>query len=94
MLLVAAPPLPFEPKQTECSVFFRQVARAREREGGRNGLCFRFQLEDQGMGVDGSERNAEVQWGKEREGERSRQTKRKEKEKEGKFSRPREGITG
>ena len=46
------------------------------------------------MGVDGSERNAEVQWGKEREGGRGRQTKRKEKEKEGKFSRPREGITG
>lgn len=43
--------LPFEPKQTECSVFFAKWP-GREREGGRNGLCFRFQLEDQGwMGV-------------------------------------------
>lgn len=83
VLLVAAPPLPFEPKQTECSVFFRQVARAREREGGRNGLCFRFQLEDQGMGVDGSERNAEVQWGKEREREREGQTNEKKGKRKG-----------
>ena len=87
VLLVAAPPLPFEPKQTECSVFFRQVARAREREGGRNGLCFRFQLEDQGMGVDGSERNAEVQWGKEREREGGADKRKERKKKRRESSR-------
>lgn len=43
--------------------------------------------------MDGSERNAEVQWGRTKGKRGGGQTNRKEKEKEGKFSRPREGIT-
>ena len=57
--------VPFEPKQTECLLFSRSGRGGRQ--NGRNGLCFRFQLEDRGtrgerkrhgaIGGEGEERN-------------------------------------
>lgn len=95
VLLVAAPPLPFEPKQTECSVFFakwpgRERGRAEETD-----YVLDFNWKTKGWEWMGVRETPRCNGGKrERERGRGRQTKRKEKEKEGKFSRPREGITG
>lgn len=82
VLLVAAPLYPLSRNKQSARFFSPSGQGGRGREGGRNGLCFRFQLEGNWKEREGARETLE--W-------RGRQTKRKEKEKEeGKFSRPRE----
>lgn len=94
VLLVAAPPLPFEPKQSARFFFAKWPGRERGR-AEETDYVLDFNWKTKGWEWMGVRETPRCNGGKrERERGRGRQTKRKEKEKEGKFSRPREGITG